>query len=59
MIIEATDFRPTETPMRVPVVTTFEVRGHVYVVDIDGLLFQLQTEGDDPDLWCWQVVQNL
>lgn len=58
-MISELNFRPTETPMRVPVNVTFEVRGRVYVVDTEGTLFQLMTEGDDPDLWCWQLVVQL
>jgi len=53
------DFRPTETPLGDPVVTTFEVCGRVYVVDIDGILFRIMTDGDDPDMWCWQVYHHL
>lgn len=55
----AIDFSPTETPMGVPTLTNFEVRGKVYVVDVDGNLFFLDTNGDDPDMWCWQFVQYL
>ena len=48
------------TPLDVPVLTSFELRGHVYVVDMDGVLFQIRPDPqDDPDLWCWQVVQEL
>ena len=50
------DFRPTETPMGVPVCSIFELKGRVFVVDVDGTLFQLDTIGDDPDLWRWLVV---
>lgn len=53
------DFCPIETPLGVPVLISFQVRDNVYVVDIEGTLFSLQTEGDDPDLWAWQVVQQL
>jgi hypothetical protein len=53
------NFCPEETPMRVSVLTSFEVRGNVYVVDIDGLLHCIRTEGDDPDLWCWMLVAQL
>lgn len=53
------DFKPTETPLGIPVCTTFEVCGHVFVVDVYGTLFQVRTEGEDPDLWCWIIVQQL
>ena len=45
--------------MNTPVLTTFSVRDRVYVVDTDGRLFQLETAGDDPDMWNWQLVQVL
>ena len=50
------DFRPTETPMGVPVCNVFEMKGRVYVVDVHGTLFQLDTLGDDPELWRGLVV---
>ena len=53
------NFAPLETPLGVPVRTWFYVRGHVYVVDMDGILFQLDTQGDNPDLWCWREVIQL
>lgn len=53
------DFRPTETPFGIPVLTTFTIKDRVYVVDTDGLVFQLQIEGDDPELWTWQLVIDL
>jgi len=53
------DFKPTETPMGVPVLTTFEVHGRVYVVDIEGLMFCLLTDGDEPEEWAWQAVLSL
>ena len=53
------DFRPTETPLDTPVLTTFRLRGYGYVVDVEGTLFQVRTDGDDPDLWCWVVIQQL
>ena len=53
------NFCPKFTPLDVPTLTTFDVRGRTYVVDVLGALFQLMTEGDDPDLWCWQLVIEL
>jgi hypothetical protein len=53
------DFRPTETPLHVPVSAIFEVRGRVYVVDVDGALFNLLTEDDNPEMWCWEEVYQL
>lgn len=52
-------FCPTETPLQIPVMTSFILRDRAYVVDVLGSLFQIQVEGDDPDLWCWHLVQEL
>jgi hypothetical protein len=52
------DFTPSETPLQVPVQTSFEVRGKGYVVDADGLLFFIDVRSDDPDDWTWQLVQQ-
>lgn len=45
--------------MGVPTLASFQVRDRVYVVDVMGTMFALMTEGDDPDMWCWQIVQEL
>jgi hypothetical protein len=53
------DFEPDETPFGTAVLTSFYIRGNMYVVDLDGYLFQIDTEGDDPNLWCWTEVIRL
>lgn len=53
------DFRPTETPLGIPVVTVFDVRDKVYICDIYGVLYVLDVEGDDPDMWRWIEVIHL
>lgn len=53
------DFRPTESPLGIPVVATFQVRDRVYVVDADGMLYQIMTGNDNPEYWSWTVVQYL
>lgn len=53
------DFCPENTPLDVPVLTSFYVNGRMYVVDVMGTLFCLHTEGDDPDFWCWYIVHEL
>jgi len=37
------DFCPAETPLQVPVLTSFQLRDQVYVVDVEGLLLNIQT----------------
>lgn len=53
------DFEPAFTPLDVPVLTSFWLRQFMYVVDMEGMLFQIDTEADDPDLWCWHEVVQL
>ena len=53
------NFEPTFTPLGVPVLTSFLLRQFMYVVDMEGTLFQLDTENEDPDLWCWRKVIQL
>jgi hypothetical protein len=53
------DFEPAFTPLGVPVLTSFLSRQFMYVVDMEGMLFQIDTEADDPDLWCWREVVQL
>jgi Tfp pilus tip-associated adhesin PilY1 len=55
----AINFSPTETPLGVPTLTDFQVRDRVYVVDMNGNLFRLDTASDDPDMWNWQFMQEL
>ena len=52
-------FEPTETPLGVPVLTSFIVRDRAYIVDINGMLLCIHIDGDDPELWYWHVVQEL
>jgi hypothetical protein len=53
------DFCPEYTPLQTPVLTSFWLRNRIYVVDMEGVLFQIDVEGDDPDLWCWREVMQL
>lgn len=52
------NFEPEFTPLGTSVLTSFQIRDKMYVVDMYGQLFQLLIEGDDPDMWCWiEVIQ--
>lgn len=53
------DFRPEFTPTGIPVLICFRVEGRPYVVDVDGILYALMVQGDDPDMWIWQVFSRL
>jgi len=53
------NFEPTETPLGYPVVAVFDVRDKVYVCDVYGTLYVLDTAGDSPSMWCWIEVMNL
>jgi hypothetical protein len=53
------DFCPEYTPLQTPVLTNFWLRGFAYVVDMDGMMFQIDADGDDTDLWCWREVIQL
>lgn len=53
------DLRPTETPLGVPVVYTFEIQDRAYALDLYGLLYRILTHDDDPEYWGWIEVRYL
>ena len=53
------DFRPTETPEGLPVLTTFTLRDEAYVVDYYGTLYCIVAHTDDPENWYWTEVTRL
>ena len=49
------NFTPDFTPLGVPVLTCFWVRGRAFVVDIDGVLYQINSDDPDPEMWSWYL----
>jgi hypothetical protein len=53
------DFCPKFTPLDTTVLTSFYLRGYMYVVDMEGVLFQIDVDGDAPELWYWREMAQL
>lgn len=53
------NFRPTKTPLGVPLLTSFELFGACYAVDMLGVVYRILTHDDDPEYWVWTEVVRL